>query len=155
MARVDELQAEHWLIRHTLAALQEALSQAPDVAQDIHQAVVALLEAHLCHEEAAIAPLGRRIQAVRRGEALRDHAAPTVVLRDLNALFAAWRHVPTSLLAVHLTHLIDELRECLDEEEQRVFPIVRHADEDAQQLCRPGELTGTEERGRLECTSVS
>ena len=142
MSNVGELQAEHQLIRHTLSALQEVLanSQPSDVAQDVHQAVVELLEAHIRKEEQATAPYDCQIQAVLRADRLRDHAEPKIVLRDLGMLFAAWRHVPTGLLAIHLTHLIDELRECFDDEEQRVFPIVEHAEEDARRIWHPEEL---------------
>ena len=157
MPNVEELQAEHRLIRHTLSALQEALvnSQPSDVAQDVHQAVVELLEAHLRKEEQMMALYDSQIQAVRRADLVRDHAEPKIVLRDLGMLFAAWRHVPTGLLAIHLTHLIDELRECFDEEEQRVFPIVQHAEEDARRIWHPEDILEAEERGRTECKSVS
>jgi hemerythrin-like domain-containing protein len=157
MASVEALQAEHRLIRHTLSAFQEVLanSQPSEVAQDIHQAVVELLEAHIRKEEQVMAPYGSQIQAVRRADALRDHVEPTVVLRDLGVLFSAWQHVPTGLLAIHLTHLIDELRECFDEEERRVFPIVEHAEEDAKRIWRPQAFVEVEERGREPCKSVS
>ncbi len=142
MPSVEELQAEHRLIRHTLSVFQEVLadSQPAEVAQDVHQAIVELLEAHLRKEEQTTAPYEGRIQAVLRATRLPDHAEPKVVLRDLGMLFAAWRHVPTGLLTIHLRHLIDELRECFEEEEHQVFPIVEHA---------------AEERGRLLCKSVS
>ncbi len=142
MSNVEELQAEHRLIRHTLLAFQEVLanSQSSDVAQDVHQAVVELLEAHLRKEEQVTAPYDRQIQAALRADRRRDHAEPKIVLRDVGMLFSAWRHVPTRLLAIHLTHLIDELRECFDDEEQRVFPIVAHAEEDARRSWHPKEL---------------
>ena len=102
-----------------------------------------------------LAPYDSHIQAVLKADRLRDHAEPKIVLRDLGMLFSAWRHVPTGLLAIHLTHLIDELRECFDEEEQRVFPIVEHAEEDAQRIWNPQELVEAAERGRTPCKSVS
>ena len=157
MQSVEELQAEHRLIRHALSAFQEALanSQPSDVAQDVHQAVVELLEAHIRKEEQAAAPYDSQIQAVLRADRLRDHAEPKIVLRNLGMLFSAWQHVPTGLLAIHLTHLIDELRECFDEEEQRVFPIIQHGEEDARRIWHPQELTEAEEHGRTLCKSVS
>ena len=138
-SHVEAWQAEHRLIRHTLSALQEVLanSQPSDVAQNIHQAVVELLEAHLRKEEQMMAPYDSRIQAVLRADQLRDHVEPKIVLRELGMLFAAWQYVPTGLLASHLTHLIDELRECFDEEEHRVFPIAEQAEENSRQVWHP------------------
>jgi hemerythrin-like domain-containing protein len=152
MPSVEELQAEHRLIRHTLSALQEVLqnTQPSDVAQDIHQAAVELLKAHLRKEAQATAPYGSQLQAIRHAAALRDHAEPAVVLRDIGALFTAWRHVPTGLLAIHLMHLIDELRECFNDEEQEVFPVIEHAEEDARRIWHPEDLVTASEDGRRD-----
>lgn len=149
MPSVEELQAEHRLIRHTLSAFQEVLvhSQASEMAQDVHQAVIELLEAHLRKEEQATAPYENRIQAVLRADRLCDHAEPRVVLRDIERLFSAWRYVPMGLLAIHLTRLIDELRECFDEEERWVFPIVQCAQRSVEGVLPLADLARATDEG--------
>lgn len=157
MLSVEALQVEHQLLRRTLSAFQDVLanSQPSDRAQHLYQAVVELLEEHLRKEERVTAADDSQIQAIRRADRLHDHAEAHIVFRDLEALFSAWRHVPTGLLAIHLTRLIDELRECFDDEERRVFPIVEQAQEDAGRIWRLQEFVDMEERGRTPCTSVS
>lgn len=157
MLSVEALQVEHQLLRRALSAFQDVLadSQPSDRAQHLYQAIVELLEEHLRKEERITAAYDSRIQAIRRADRLHDHAEARIVLRDLKVLFSAWRHVPTRLLAIHLTRLIDELRECCDDEEQRVFPIVEQAQEDAGRIWRPQEFVDVEERGRTLCTFVN
>jgi hypothetical protein len=89
-----------------------------------YESLARLLATHLAREATAVAPYANRIRMARRS-AEADRADVAVVQRDLRLLWEAWETTPLSLLLVHLHQLLDELRECLDEEEREVFPLMQ------------------------------
>jgi hypothetical protein len=122
MSTIESLRVERRLIRDALAAFEEALAlaQSSAVVQGIHRAVMALLEMYLRHGAQAPGACSSRPWNTQRAATMTDHAEPAVILRDLRAFDAAWQEAPTPSLASHLRHLIDELREGLDEDERSV-----------------------------------
>ena len=129
MSAVDVLRRDHQALRRVVAHVGRVLaaSQAPDILRARCRSLVRALRAHARHEEQVLAPYASRIQVALRDRASRDHAELAVVLRDLDALFAAWHAVPEGPTLIHLCRLLDEVRELLDEEERELFPVAEFA----------------------------
>jgi hemerythrin-like domain-containing protein len=131
MSPVNRLQREHEALRRTLSSARDAITVAElsEIVQARLRALTRLLTRHLRREEAAWHPYLDRLEAAQRALALSDHAEPHILLRDLEALIAAWRLHPTETLAIHLWRLLDELQERLDEEERELFPVMEAVEE--------------------------
>jgi len=131
MTLTTGLRHDHDVIRTKLTVLEEllALSHHPETIRPLCHSLMRFLDGHMCKEEQTLAPYAHRIQQCMKQRTFRDHAEQRVVLRDLNALFAQGIKIPVSLSVGHLSHLIDELREHMSEEEQGVFPVIDHAEE--------------------------
>ena len=142
MATFYELKAEHDALRRALSEFEKLLetSNPQDAMQAVYRSLIHLLETHIRKEEVMVAPYARRIQRVLRSHALGDRVEPRVLLRDLSALFSAWHVAPSGALMTHLCHLLEELRECLEEEEHDVFPIVQQAQREPGPRWRPPEV---------------
>lgn len=124
------LRKDHEVLRRKLETLEGALQvapQAPHMLRELCFSLAKLLNAHIAREARAVRPYRHRLARVLQERTHHDHANQRLILRDLNALLRQG-HVPTSVVASRLSHLIDELREHFSEEERYVFPCVDHAE---------------------------
>lgn len=124
------LRKDHEVLRRKLETLEGALQvapQAPHALRELCFSLAKLLNAHIAREARAVRPYRHRLARVLQERTHHDHANQRLILRDLNALLRQG-HVPTSVVASRLSHLIDELREHFSEEERCVFPCVDHAE---------------------------
>ena len=131
MAHLEMLRKDHLALRQALAELEEVLRAArPQEAVVCRcQLLAQRLQSHILQEEETLAPYAERIQAAMREHRLPDHADSKVVLRDLQELLSSWRFAyAAGSLLVHLSRLLDELREYLDEEERETLPIATAAE---------------------------
>ena len=133
MTTVEALEQDHAALRRELADVEHVLTVpgTPDAAQATCRRLLKDLERHLRREEDVLAPYAGQVAGLLRSRALRDYAPPRVVLGDLGTLFKVLRIVPTGLLVTHLCRLLEELRESMADEEQGVFPVVKHQEEAA------------------------
>lgn len=124
------LRKDHEVLRRKLETVEGALQvlpQAPHVLRELCFSLAKLLNEHIAREEQAVRPYRHRLSQMLQERTHHDHADQRLILRDLNALLQQG-HVPTSVVASRLSHLIDELREHFSEEERCVFPCVDHAE---------------------------
>ena len=132
MAVTTMLKKDHEVLRRKLEFLEAALQMAPQtpfVLRDMCHSLTRMLDEHIRREEQTLAPYTNRISALFRYRAGQDHADQRLVLRDVNTLLLEGIKMPTSTVVSRLSHLIDELREHMAEEEQQVFPAVDRAEE--------------------------
>ena len=139
MAVTEPLKKDHEVLRRKLEFLEAALQVAPQsvfVLRDMCHSLTKMLDTHIRREEQALSPYTNRIRAILRYRAGQDHADQQVVLRDINTMLLAGIKMPTSTVVNRLSHLIEELREHMAEEEREVFPAVEKAEEEV----RPGAM---------------
>ena len=139
MATTAMLKKDHEVLRRKLEFIETALQVAPQsvfVLRDMCYSLTKMLEAHIRREEAALAPYTNRIREILRYRAGHDHADQQQVLGDVNTMLLAGIKMPTSTVVNRLSHLIEELREHMAEEEREVFPVVEKAEEEV----RPGAM---------------
>jgi iron-sulfur cluster repair protein YtfE (RIC family) len=131
MAVTGTLRKDHEVLRRKLEFLETALQVAPQsvfVLRDMCHSLTKMLEAHIRREEQALAPYGNRIRAILQYQAGEDHADQRTVLRDINTMLLAGIKMPTSRVVNRLSHLIEELREHMAEEERELFPAIDKAE---------------------------
>jgi len=126
------LKKDHEVLRRKLEFLETALQVAPQsvfVLRDMCHSLTKMLEAHIRREEQAMAPYSNRIRAILQYQAGEDHADQRTVLRDVNTMLLGGIKMPTSIVVDRLSHLIEELREHMAEEEREIFPAIDKAEE--------------------------
>jgi len=127
MGATEVLRKDHQLLREKLEFLEAAMQVAPEAQFALREmcwSLARVLDAHIKREEQVLAPYGNRIAALTQYHLAQDHADQRVVLRDVNALLLGGIKTPVSRVMPPLSHLIDELREHMEEEEREVFPVV-------------------------------
>ncbi len=127
MGATEHLRREHQLLRAHLRLLEVAMQmvpEAPFVLGEMCWSLARMLEDHIWHEAEALRPYSGQIQGLMQARMARDHADQQTILRDVNVLLVVKINAPTSQVILPLTHLIDELREHMDEEECELFPMV-------------------------------
>lgn len=127
MSVTERLTQDHQLLRAELRLLEAAVRMGPDaeaVLGEMCSLFARMLEEHIRHEVETLRPYRNRIEALRREQMAHDHADQQIVLRDVNSLLLRGRHTPISKVVLPLGHLIEELREHMDEEERAMFPLV-------------------------------
>ncbi len=146
---LNDLVVHHDQLERAVASLERALqlAQAPKTVEQACRGLIALLEAHLQEEVALLAKCQCQLQSLLRRRVPFDQADPLAILQDLNALSSAGCQVPAALRLVQLRHLLHEMREFLDDEEQAVFPVVRQAEAHDRALDECGCLFGEHEAG--------
>lgn len=135
MAVTAMLKKDHEVLRRKLEFIETALQVAPQsvfVLRDMCHSLTKMLDAHIRREEQTLAPYNNRIHAILQYRAGQDHADQQQVLRDVNTMLLAGIKMPTSTVVDRLSHLIQELREHMAEEEHEVFPAVEKAEEEVQ-----------------------
>ncbi len=98
--------------------------EAPFVLREMCWSLARMLEDHIWHEAEALRPYSGQIQGLMQARMARDHADQQTILRDVNTLLVGRINAPTSQVVLPLAHLIDELREHMDEEECELFPVI-------------------------------
>jgi len=139
MAATTMLKKDHEVLRRKLEFIETALEVAPQsvfILREMCHSLTKMLDAHIRREEEALAPYANRVRAILRYREGRDHADQQQGLRDINMMLLAGIKMPTSTVVNRLSHLIDELREHMAEEEHEVFPAVEKAEEEV----RPGAM---------------
>ena len=129
------LKKDHEVLRRKLEFIETALQVAPQsvfVLRDMCHSLTNMLDAHIRREEQALAPYANRIRAILQYQAGEDHADQRTVLRDVNTMLLAGIKMPTSTVVDRLSHLIEELREHMADEEQHLFPAIDKAEEEVQ-----------------------
>lgn len=124
---LDSLRDDHRLLRAEAAELEAVLRKTPDTSEALRQRadpLVQLLQAHVTRADQVLAPFRHLIRMPSQRRAGQDHADSRTVLRDLQALVAGRWTVMSEEAATHLSCLIQELRESLDEEERELFPVI-------------------------------
>jgi iron-sulfur cluster repair protein YtfE (RIC family) len=127
MGATEVLRKDHQLLREKLEFLEAAMQVAPEAQFALREmcwSLARVLDEHIKREEQVLAPYGNRIAALTQYHLAQDHADQRVVLRDVNALLLGGIKTPVSRVMPPLSHLIDELREHMEEEEREVFPVV-------------------------------
>lgn len=133
MAVTAMLKKDHEILRRKLDFLETAMQVAPQsafVLRDMCHSLTKMLDAHIHREEEALAPHTNRIRALLRYHAGQDHADQQTVLRDINTMLLAGIKMPTSTVVNRLSHLIQELREHMADEEEHLFPAVDSAEQE-------------------------
>lgn len=133
MAVTAMLKKDHEVLRRKLDFLEAALQVAPQsvfVLRDMCHSLTTMLNAHIRREEEALAPHTNRIRALLRYHAGQDHADQQTVLCDINTMLLAGIKMPTSTVVNRLSHLIQELREHMADEEEYLFPAVDSAEQE-------------------------
>ena len=131
MAVTTMLKKDHEVLRRKLEFLEAALQvapQSPFVLREMCHSLTRMLDEHIHREDEALMPYANRIRAILHYRADQDHADQRLILRDVNALLLQGLKMPTSKVVSLLSHLIEELREHMAEEEREVFPAVEQAE---------------------------
>ncbi|MBI4003790.1 MAG: hemerythrin domain-containing protein [Candidatus Omnitrophica bacterium] len=139
MAVTAMLKKDHEVLRRKLEFIETALQVAPHsvfVLREMCHSLMKMLDAHIRREEEALSPYTNRIRAILRYREGHDHADQQQVLRDINTMLLAGIKMPTSTVVNRLSHLIEELREHMAEEEHEVFPAVERAEEEVRSGAR-------------------
>mgnify|MGYP001603036910 FL=1 len=127
MSLTEPVRKDHQILRAKLRLLEAAMRVAPEaqfVLREMCWSLAQMLDDHIKHEIEVLQPYRNRIQALTQEHMAQEHADQQVVLRDVNALLLRGLHTPMSKVVPPLAHLIEELREHMDQEEREVFPIV-------------------------------
>ena len=127
MSLTEMLRRDHQLLRRKLEFLESAMQLAPEtqfVLREMCWSLAHMLTEHIRHENEVLRPYSNRIKAFTHWWMAQDHADQQIVLRDINALLLGGMKAPISRVVPPLTHLIEELREHMEEEEREVFPMV-------------------------------
>jgi len=127
MGATENLRREHQILRAKLKLLEAAMQMVPEasfVLREMCWSLARMLDEHIRHEVEALQPYSNRIQALTQARMAQDHADQRIVLRDVNALLLGGMKAPISRVVPPLAHLIEELREHMDEEECELFPMV-------------------------------
>jgi len=127
MGATESLRREHQILRAKLKLLAVAMQMGPDasfVLREMCWSLARMLEQHIQREAEALRPYSDRIQALTQARMAQDHADQQTILRDVNILLVGRINALTSQVILPLAHLIDELREHMDEEECELFPMV-------------------------------
>ena len=138
MSLTEPVRKDHRILRAKLRLLEAAMRVAPEaqfVLREMCWSLAQMLDDHIKHEIEVLQPYRNRIQALTQEHMAQEHADQQVVLRDVNALLLRGLHTPMSKVVPPLAHLIEELREHMDQEEREVFPIVDQIA--AEELRRP------------------
>ena len=133
MAVTTMLKKDHEVLRRKLEFLEAALQvtpQMPFVLREMCHSLARILDEHIHREDEALMPYANRIRTILRYRADQDHADQRLILRDVNALLLLGIKMPTGKVVSLLSHLIEELREHMAEEEREVFPAVDEAEEE-------------------------
>ena len=136
MAVTTMLKKDHEVLRRKLGFLEAALQvapQSPFVLREMCHSLTRMLDEHIHREDEALMPYANRIRAILRYRADQDHADQRLILLDVNALLLQGIKMPTSKVVNLLSHLIEELREHMAEEEREVFPAVEGAEEECRE----------------------
>jgi len=141
MSATESLRKDHQILRAKLKLLEAAMQMLPEsnfVLRELCWSLARMLNEHIRHETDALQPYRNRIQALTQERMAKDHADQQVILRDINALLLSGVKAPVNKVVPPLLHLIEELREHMEEEEQEVFPMVdRMTSEEAQMPSAP------------------
>ena len=124
MSDIEVLRNDHDALREAIEALRAALVKVSyiEIVETRYRLLAGLVATHLRREGAVLRPhAGHRLAVAKSGV---ECASPDVLLRELELLFSAWRATPTSILALHICRLLDELRERLAQEERELFPVL-------------------------------
>ena len=127
MGATESLRREHQILRANLRLLEAAMQMVPEtslVLREMCGSLARMLEDHIWHEAEALRPYSGQIQGLMQARMARDHADQQIVLRDVNALLFVGIKAPVSRVVPPLAHLIEELREHMDEEERELFPVI-------------------------------
>jgi hemerythrin-like domain-containing protein len=140
MGATESLRREHQILRAKLKLLAVAMQMGPDasfVLREICWSLARMLEQHIQREAEALRPYSNRIQALTQARMAQDHADQQVVLRDVNALLLGGINAPVGRVVPPLAHLIEELREHMNEEEYELFPVIDRIAAEQSQESRP------------------
>lgn len=135
MSLTAPLRNDHQALRSRLGLLKGAMRVAPEAQfalRELCWSLARLLEAHIEREGQVLASYSNETQALARARITHDCADQHIVLRDVNALLLNGLRTPLGTVVPRLAHLVEELEECVEEEEREVFPMVdRIAEEEA------------------------
>jgi len=140
MGVTESLRKDHQILRAELRLLEGAMRVAPEaqfVLREMCWSLARMLEDHIWHEAEALRPYSGQIQGLMQARMARDHADQEIILRDVNILLLGRIKAPTSQIVLPLGHLIDELREHMDEEERELFPVIDRIAAEQSQESRP------------------
>ena len=127
MSLTEPVRKDHRILRAKLRLLEAAMRVAPEaqfVLREMCWSLAQMLDDHIKHEIEVLQPYRNRIQALTQEHMAQEHADQQVVLRDVNALLLRGLYAPMSKVVPPLAHLIEELREHMDQEEREVFLMV-------------------------------
>lgn len=133
MSLTAPLRKDHQALRSRLELLKGAMRVAPEAQfalRELCWSLARLLEAHIEREGQALAPYSDGIQALARARLRHDCADQRLVLRDVNALLLNGLRTPLGIVVPRLAQFLEELEECMEEEEREVFPMVDRIAED-------------------------
>ncbi len=149
MGATESLRREHQILRAKLKLLAVAMQMGPDasfVLREMCWSLARMLDEHIQREAEVIRPYGNRIQTLLQERMVQDHADQRIVLRDVNTLLLGGIKAPISRVVPPLAHLIEELREHMNEEECELFPVIdRIAAEQSQELGLTHDAIGGQE----------
>lgn len=130
MAGVQDLQHDHEGLRRALIHLRDAVREGQDAASLWMKISIltGLLQRHLERERRVSFACCGATPSVPRQPCPHEVAEPHVLLRELQGLLAVWQQQPLGPVAIHLLRLLDELWQELDLEERDLFPRLRHAE---------------------------
>lgn len=126
MGTTAELKQNHKMLQDRLNVVATGLRTVPPTPKVVRGMCTALaqgLEQHIAREEQLLAPYAHRLQPVRREQQGYDHADWHAILQDLTVLRDLDETVALPLAARRMSHLVEELREHLAEEERELFQI--------------------------------
>lgn len=127
MSATEHLKREHQVLRAELRLLEAAMRLAPEAPAVLCEtcwSLSGMLEQHIQHEAQAVRPYRNRIDTLRRERMAREHADQQIVLRDVRGPLVGGLKAPLSEVVPPLTHLIEELRAHMEEEERELFPLL-------------------------------
>lgn len=127
MSVTELLMHDHKLLRAELRLLEAAMRVAPEaqfVLREMCWSLTRMLEEHIRHEVEVLRPFNNRIQTLTQAQMAQEHADQTATLRDVNEMLLGGMSAPMDQVVPPLTHLIEELREHMEQEERGVFALV-------------------------------
>lgn len=111
-ASVDQLDASQARLLDTIEQVKRCCQ--PNASHELLARATAILaqrlEAYVEREHMRFAPMRSRVREALRATAADGDAGIDAILRDLRALWGAWRLLPACSLAAHITRLADELQ---------------------------------------------
>ena len=127
MGVTEFLRSDHEQLRKQLDSLEGAMRVAPEAHFALRRlcfSLTPMLDEHIKREEDVLAPYRDRIQALSNNRSSQDRADQRGVLKGINLLLLDGLKAPVGVVVTHLTRLVDELREHMNELEREVFPVV-------------------------------